>query len=66
LIEVVKHTTADALTDDIASKIEEIVFRQLVKQATEDFYRGGAIQSANRNIFAELLGCFSNIRYFIG
>jgi furry protein family len=63
LIEVVKHTTADALTDDIASRIEDIVFRQLVKQDAEDFYRGaGARSSSNRNIFAELLGCFSNIR----
>ena len=65
LIEVVKHTTADALTDDIASRIEDIVFRQLVKQDAEDFYRGGAIKSASWNIFAELLGCFSNIRYAI-
>jgi hypothetical protein len=63
LIEVVKHTTADALTDDIASRIEDIVFRQLVKQDAEDFYRGGAIKSASWNIFAELLGCFSNIRF---
>jgi hypothetical protein len=63
LIEVVKHTTADALTDDIASRIEDIVFRQLVKQDAEDFYRGGAVKSASWNIFAELLGCFSNIRY---
>jgi len=62
LIEVVKHTTADALTDDIASRIEDIVFRQLVKQDAEDFYRGGALKSASWNIFAELLGCFSNIR----
>jgi hypothetical protein len=62
LIEVVKHTTADALTDDIASRIEDIVFRQLVKQDAEDFYRG-AVKSASWNIFAELLGCFSNIRY---
>jgi len=65
LIEVVKHTTADALTDDIASRIEDIVFRQLVKQDAEDFYRGGALKSASWNIFAELLGCFSNIRYHI-
>jgi hypothetical protein len=62
LIEVVKHTTADALTDDIASKIEDIVFRQLIKQDAEDFHRGGAIKSASWNIFAELLGCFSSIR----
>jgi len=63
LIEVVKHTTADALTDDIASRIEDIVFRQLVRQDAEDFYQsGGARSSSNRNIFAELLGCFSNIR----
>ena len=64
LIEVVKHTTADALTDDIASRIEDIVFRQLVRQDAEDFYRGaGSKAASNRNIFAELLGCFSNIRF---
>jgi hypothetical protein len=65
LIEVVKHTTADALTDDIASRLEDIVFRQLITQDAEDFYRGSAIKTANFNIFAELLGCFSNIRFVL-
>jgi Cell morphogenesis N-terminal len=63
LIEVVKHTTAEALTDDIASKIEAIVFQQLVKEDSEDIYRRGSQKSASWHIFAELLGCFSNIRY---
>ena len=63
LIEVVKHTTAEALTDDIASKIEAIVFQQLVKEDSEDIYRRGSNKSASWHIFAELLGCFSNIRY---
>jgi hypothetical protein len=63
LIEVVKHTTAEALTDDIASKIEVIVFQQLVKEDSEDIYRRGSNKSASWHIFAELLGCFSNIRY---
>jgi hypothetical protein len=62
LIEVVKHTTAEALTDDIASKIEAIVFQQLVKEDSEDIYRRGSNKSASWHIFAELLGCFSNIR----
>jgi hypothetical protein len=60
LIEVIKHTTADALTDDVASRIEPIVFRELSNQDPEVYYRG---KSNNWNIFAELLGCFSNIRY---
>ena len=60
LIEVVKNTTADALSDDVASRIEPIVFRELINQVPENYYRGKA---ANWNIFAELLGCFSNIRY---
>jgi Cell morphogenesis N-terminal len=63
LIEVVKHTTADALTEDVASKIEPIVFKELSAQDAENGYRGGSIKSANWNIFAELLGCFSTIRY---
>ena len=63
LIEVIKHTTADALTEDVASRIEPIVFRELINQDPEN-YRGGGGKSANWNIFAELLGCFSNIRYF--
>lgn len=62
LIEVVKHTTADALTDDVASRIEPIVFRELVNQVPENNFRG---KSANWSIFAELLGCFSNIRYVV-
>ena len=60
LIEVIKNTTADALTDDVASRIEPIVFRELINQVPENYYRGKA---ANWNIFAELLGCFSSIRY---
>jgi len=60
LIEVIKHTTADALTDDVASRIEPIVFRELSNQDPEVYHRG---KSNNWNIFAELLGCFSNIRY---
>jgi hypothetical protein len=60
LIEVIKHTTADALTDDVASKIEPIVFRELANQDPEVYYRG---KPGNWNIFAELLGCFSSIRY---
>lgn len=59
LIEVVKNTTADALSDDVASRIEPIVFRELINQVPENYYRGNAV---NWSIFAELLGCFSNIR----
>ena len=61
LIEVIKHTTAEALTEDVASRIEPIVFRELINQDPEN-YRGASGKSANWNIFAELLGCFSNIR----
>ena len=60
LIEVIKNTTSDALSDDVASRIEPIVFRELINQVPESYYGGKA---ANWNIFAELLGCFSNIRY---
>lgn len=63
LIEVVRHTSADALTEDVASKIEPIVFRELINQDAENSIRGGSVKSANWNIFAELLGCFSNVRY---
>jgi Cell morphogenesis N-terminal len=60
LIEVIKNTTYDALNDDVASRIEPIVFRELISQVPENYYGGKA---ANWNIFAELLGCFSSIRY---
>jgi len=60
LIEVVKNTTADTLSDDVASRIEPIVFQELVNQVPDNYYRSKA---ANWNIFAELLGCFSSIRY---
>jgi hypothetical protein len=60
LIEVIKNTTADALSDDVALKIEPIVFRELINQVSENYYRGKPMYW---NIFAELLGCFSSIRY---
>jgi hypothetical protein len=60
LIEVVKNTTAEALSEDVASRIEPIVFRELINQVPDNYSRSKA---ANWSIFAELLGCFSIIRY---
>jgi len=59
LIEVVKNTTAEALSEDVAARIEPIVFRELINQVPDNYSRSKA---ANWSIFAELLGCFSIIR----
>ena len=59
LIEVVKNTTAEALSGDVAARIEPIVFRELINQVPDNYSRSKA---ANWSIFAELLGCFSIIR----
>jgi len=60
LIEVVKNTTAEALSEDVAARIEPIVFRELINQVPDNYSRSKA---ANWSIFAELLGCFSIIRW---
>ncbi|KAK9237042.1 cell morphogenesis N-terminal-domain-containing protein [Lipomyces kononenkoae] len=62
LIEVVKQTSAEVLGDDMGDKLEEIVFRQ-IKSADPNLLTTSAVRTANWNLFAELLGEMSHLRF---
>ncbi|BFZ60119.1 Cell morphoproteinsis protein PAG1 [Saitoella coloradoensis] len=62
LIEVIKQTTAEKLGADLGDKLEEIVFTQL-KTTDPEMIATSPIQLANWTLFAELLGCMSEIRF---
>ncbi|KAK9465367.1 cell morphogenesis N-terminal-domain-containing protein [Lipomyces arxii] len=60
LIEVVKQT--EVLGDEMGDKLEEIVFKQ-IKTADPSLLTQSAIRTANWNLFAELLGQMSQMRF---
>ncbi|KAK9369434.1 cell morphogenesis N-terminal-domain-containing protein [Lipomyces kononenkoae] len=62
LIEVVKQTSSEVLGDDMGDKLEEIVFRQ-IKSADPNLLATSAVRTANWNLFAELLGEMSHLRF---
>ncbi|KAK9472091.1 cell morphogenesis N-terminal-domain-containing protein [Dipodascopsis tothii] len=62
LIEVVKQTTVETLGEEMGDKLEEIVFRQ-IKTADYTLVSTSSTRAANWNLFAELLGEMSNIRF---
>ncbi|KAG2181999.1 hypothetical protein INT43_006925 [Umbelopsis isabellina] len=62
LIEVVKRLNADNLSDDLAENLEEIVFNQL-KNADPELIHRSKNRTASMDLFAELIGALSNIRF---
>lgn len=62
LMEIVKKTPIEALGDDLSSKLEEIVFKQL-KVTDPNILTTSSIRSANWSLFAELLGEMSDSRF---
>ena len=61
LIEVIKHTTAEALGEELGDRLEDIVYNQL-RNADPESLEYSSMRLANWNLFAELLGCMSAIR----
>lgn len=62
LIEIVKQISGNSLGSDVAEKLEEIVFNQL-KNADPESLQASPLRNANWNLFAELLGSLSTIRF---
>lgn len=62
LIEIVKQIDPGSLGDDVAEKLEEIVFNQL-KNADHEGLMQSALRHANWNLFSELLGWLSGMRF---
>lgn len=62
LIEVVKQTSTKVLGEEMGDKLEEIVFRQ-IKTADFSLVSSSSTRAANWNLFAELLGQMSKIRF---
>lgn len=62
LMEVVTKTPLEILGEDLSSKLEEIVFKQL--RATDpNIFLHSTIRAANWELFAELLGKMSTSRF---
>jgi hypothetical protein len=62
LIEIIKRLTPGLLPDDLGENLEEIVFNQL-KKAEPDAIKRSKNRTASMNLFAELIGELSNIRF---
>lgn len=62
LMEIINKTSTDVLGEDLSSKLEEIVFKQL--RATDPgIFSSSTIRAANWELFAELLGKMSRTRF---
>ncbi|CAO3652266.1 unnamed protein product [Mucor fragilis] len=62
LIEIIKRLTPGSLPDDLGENLEEIVFNQL-KKADPDAIKRSKNRTASMDLFAELIGELSNIRF---
>ncbi|CCJ28835.1 unnamed protein product, partial [Pneumocystis jirovecii] len=62
LIEIVKQVSVDALGNDLGNKLEEIVFNQL-RYTNPRVLSTSIIRLANWNLFVELLGWMSKVRF---
>ncbi|KAG5437458.1 hypothetical protein PCANB_000886 [Pneumocystis canis] len=62
LIEIIKQVSVDALGDDLGNKLEEIVFNQL-RYTNPRVLSNSIIRLANWNLFVELLGWMSKVRF---
>lgn len=62
LMEVIVKTPHEVLGEDLSSKLEEIVFKQL-KATDPNIFSNSTIRAANWELFAELLGKMSTSRF---
>ncbi|TPX59464.1 hypothetical protein PhCBS80983_g02476 [Powellomyces hirtus] len=62
LIAIVQRLTRDTLPDDLEEKLEDMVFGQL-RNADPDMTVRSVNRQANIDLFAELVGALSNIRF---
>ncbi|KAL0081852.1 cell morphogenesis N-terminal-domain-containing protein, partial [Phycomyces blakesleeanus] len=62
LIEIVRRFSADTCPESVGENLEEIVFIQL-KKPDPDAIKRSANRTASMNLFAELIGELSNIRF---
>lgn len=62
LIEIIGQIGVDSLADDVADKLEEIVFNQL-KNADPESLQSSPMRRANWTLFAQLLGSLSVLRF---
>ncbi|KAI9495734.1 cell morphogenesis N-terminal-domain-containing protein [Zychaea mexicana] len=62
LIEIVKSFTPETLPEDLGENLEEIVFNQL-KKADPEAIRRSKNRTASMDLFAELIGELSNVRF---
>lgn len=62
LIEVIGQTTLDCVTEDMADKLEDIIFNQL-RSADPDTLASSPLRMANWTLFGQLLGVMSSIDF---
>jgi hypothetical protein len=62
LIEVIGQTTLECVTEDMADKLEDIIFNQL-RSADPDTLLSSPLRMANWTLFGQLLGVMSNIDF---
>lgn len=62
LIEVIGQTTLECVTEDMADKLEDIIFNQL-RSADPDTLLSSPLRMANWTLFGQLLGVMSSIDF---
>lgn len=62
LIEVIGQTTLECVTEDMADKLEDIIFNQL-RSADPDTLVSSPLRMANWTLFGQLLGVMSSIDF---
>lgn len=62
LIEVIGQTTLECVTEDMADKLEDIIFNQL-RSADPDTLASSPLRMANWTLFGQLLGVMSSIDF---
>ncbi|KAJ3277512.1 Cell morphogenesis protein PAG1, partial [Borealophlyctis nickersoniae] len=62
LIEIIQRLTRDTMPNDLGEKLEDMVFGQL-RNADPDLTARPINRQANVDLFAELIGALSNIRF---
>lgn len=62
LIEVIGQTTLECVTEDMADKLEDIIFNQL-RSADPETLVSSPLRMANWTLFGQLLGVMSNIDF---
>lgn len=62
LIEVIGQTTLQSITEEMADKLEDIIFNQL-RSADPDILNSSPLRMGNWTLFAQLLGVMSEIHF---